>query len=464
MLQAGFARTDITPELGVRLGGYGVKERPAEEIFDRLNSTAIVLKQDGLTTAIINLDWICIEEEVVAMIRSRIAKIIAIPESNITVAATHSHSVPNTLNFWGWGDREQEYVESVIPAIIKSVQQAYENLKEVSVGFATTQSQVGVNRRGIKVDGSLGFVGNIHGSYDPIMTVAQFKHESENIGILVHYGAHGTAMGRNRLVSRDWMGVMKDRIESQYKAPVLFLNGAIGDVGPRTNVLAENGLSAGTGDGIESVREVGYRAATDAIRALISIKEWRSDLELKVIHEDITIPYAPLTLLGEAKEAVKEWESRKDEWCTPMCEYMHHQAVIEAHNKPLQKSRQFAQTITIFGPLAIIPMPGEMFSGISLRIRKESPFKFTLCCSVTNGSLAYLPTREARHRGGYECWVGKAAGPYLLADNIDDALVEENIGLLKKRVVFAWTERPMFSGLFVRIFLSIISEIQLFIL
>jgi hypothetical protein len=77
-------------------------------------------------------------------------------------------------------------------------------------------------------------------------------------------------------------------------------------------------------------------------------------------------------------------------------------------------------------------MPGEMFSGISLRLRKASPFQYTLCCSVSNGSLGYLVAREARHRGGYEVWVGKSAGPYLLADTIDDALVEQNLNLLKK--------------------------------
>jgi len=77
-------------------------------------------------------------------------------------------------------------------------------------------------------------------------------------------------------------------------------------------------------------------------------------------------------------------------------------------------------------------MPGEMFSAISLRIRQQSPFQYTLSSSVSNGSMCYFPTREARHRGGYETWVGKATGPYLLADNIDDALVEENTKLLKK--------------------------------
>jgi hypothetical protein len=431
-LKAGFARTDVTPKLGVRLGGYGVKERPAEEILDCLHATAMVLEQDGKSAAIINLDWICIEEDVVQVIREGASRKTGIAPQNITVAATHSHSVPNTLNFWGWGDREQEYMDSVIPKIIESVETAKSNLREVEVGFATTECLAGVNRRRIEENNGFAFCADPSGSFDPTMTVIRFKDKSGvDAGILVHYGAHGTAMGVNRLVSRDWCGVMKDRIESQFPALTVFLNGAIGDVGPRTNKRSGDGLSAGGGDGIHAVREVGYRAATDAISALISIKEWRNDIVLNTVTEDIFLPYAPLTSLADAEKELAKWEPRKDEWGTPMCEYMHNKAVIEAHKKPLLKGRNFSQTITCLGPLVIVPMPGEMFSGISLRLRRLSPFQHTLCCSVTNGSLAYLPTREARHRGGYETWVGKAAGAYLLADNIDDALVAENLRLLK---------------------------------
>ena len=435
MLKAGFGRSDITPELGVRLGGYGVKERPAEQINDHLHSTAIVLEQKDLKTVLLNLDWICIEEELVARIRNAVNERTGILENQISVCTTHSHSVPNTLNFWGWGECEYEYVDSVIPTIVDSVELALNNLQEVEVGFATTESLVGVNRRGVDEEGNVNFDSNPHGSFDPTMTVAHFKNKAtgNNVGIIVHYGAHGTAMGCNRIVSRDWCGVMKDRIELQFNAPVFFINGAIGDVGPRTNYYTgNNSLCAGAGDGIESVREVGYRAATDAIRALLSIKEWRYDLKLTVHLEDINIAYAPLTSLEEAEKELVKWESQKNEWGPPMCEYKHNQAVIAAHKEPLKNGRNFPQVITAIGPMAIVPMPGEMFSGISLRIRKGSPFAYTCCASVTNGSLSYLPDREARHRGGYETWVGRAVGAYLLADNIDDVLVEQNLKLLKK--------------------------------
>ena len=432
-LRAGFARTDVTPALGVRLGGYGVKERPAEEILDHLHSTAMVFEQDGLLAAVINLDWICIEESIVERVREGVNKSTGIPKNNVTVCATHSHSVPNTLNFWGWGESENAYIDTVMPEIIRSVVLAREKLRNVKVGFATTDSLVGVNRRGVMENGSVSFNASPNDPFDPTMTVAHFKDESgADAGILVHYGAHGTAMGNNRIVSRDWCGVMKDRIESQFPALVVFLNGAIGDVGPRTNTRRDGGLSAGTGDGIHAVREIGYRAATDAIRALLTIREWRENPKLEVLNEEIFLPYAPLTPLADAEAELLKWEPRKNEWGGPMCEYMHNSAVVEAHRQTLLNGRKFLQCITRIGPLAIVPMPGEMFSGISLRIRGGSPFQYTLCCSVSNGSLAYLPTREARHRGGYETWVGRAGGAYLLADNIDDALVSENLKLLRK--------------------------------
>ncbi|MCX6969954.1 MAG: neutral/alkaline non-lysosomal ceramidase N-terminal domain-containing protein [Verrucomicrobia bacterium] len=138
-LKAGFGRTDITPELGVRLGGYGVEVHPGEGIHDRLQATAMVLEQGGPLFAVINLDWICIEEETFDRIRSGVNQRTGIPAMNVTVSASHTHSGPNTLNFWGWGERENAYIDSVLPVVIRSVELAKENLCEVQAGFLLTQ-------------------------------------------------------------------------------------------------------------------------------------------------------------------------------------------------------------------------------------------------------------------------------------------------------------------------------------
>lgn len=435
MLNVGFGRTDITPKLGVRLGGYGIEHRPAEEILDNLHSTALVLEESGKTAVIINLDWIGVGEDIVAVLRDKINQATGIIKEHINISVSHTHSSPSAVRLWGWGDVEQEYVDSVLDAIVESVRIAQNNLQETAVGFAVTESLVGVSRRRISENNGFDYNADERGLFDPEMTVIRFKNKDKDIGIIVHYGAHCTAMGGNRLVSRDWCGVMKDRLEGQFNAPVLFLNGAIGGVGPRTNIrVGENDLSAGGGD-IDSVREVGYRAATDAMRALLSIKEWRKDLKLNVQVEDIIIPYAPLMPLEQAQAAVEKYAPVKTQYGRNMCEYQYHKAVVEAHKQEQIKSRKFVHSIILLGPLAIVPFPGEVFPGITLRIKHGSPFLYTLSCSNTNGYLSYIHTREAIHREQgqiFEIWSTKMINAYLFADNIDDVLVEQNLQMLRK--------------------------------
>lgn len=437
-LRAGFGRTEITPRLGVRLGGYGIKDRPAEAINDPLHATALVLAQGDLRAAILNLDWICVEEAVVERLRAEIGRRSAIPPAHVTVSTTHTHSAPNTLSMWGWGESEDGYIDAVFPAIVRAVELACAALAEVEVGLATTRSEAGVCRRSIDERGGVGFAASPQDPFDATMTVLRFRDPAgADTGVLVHYGAHNTAMGPSRIVSRDWCGVMKDRIEAQFKVPVLFLNGAIGDVGPRTNVRIPGGLSAGTGDGLDAVREVGYRAATDAIGALLGMREWRAGLPLGVQVQDIRLPYAPLLPLAEAQQRLAALAPERDVWGGKMCEYRYASAVIAAHAQPPQTGRDFRQVVTALGPLAIVPIPGELFSGIALRLRRDSPFPYTLCCSATNGSLGYLPTREAAARGGYEVWARRGYGAYLFADTLDDALVAENLRVLRQ----AWPAR-----------------------
>jgi hypothetical protein len=239
-------------------------------------------------------------------------------------------------------------------------------------------------------------------------------------------------MGGNRLISRDWAGVMIDRVESQIKAPVIFINGAFGDVGPRTNVLTPRGVfSAGGGDGVHSVNECGYRAAGDALRAFVAIKHFEESPRLRVRTGTLAIPLAPLPSLETARAKLEEWAAQREAWGAGMCNYDYWSRVVAAHERPSRRDLGFPQTLIGLGPVALVPMPGEPFASISLRIRALSPFQHTLVCGGTNGALSYLPDREARARGGYEAWVGISLLTQLLADDSDDALVNGNVALLR---------------------------------
>ncbi len=426
MLRAGFARRDITPPLGTPLGGYPIEDRRAEAIRDPLHASVIVLERNGLKVALISLDWIIIELAEVKEIRQSVHTQTGILPENITIFAIQTHSAPRTLSAAGWGDKVMEYVEPTLPQIIDAVVDADKQLQAVTVGIGTTQSDVGVNRRQIRDNHTVVLGVNPWGPTDPVMTVVRFEGRHGPLATLVHYGAHPTVLsGKSTVVSRDWPGVMIDRMEALTGAPVLFANGAVGDVAPRTNFLSA------VGDGEMALLEAGTRAATDALRAYHSIKEYR-DLELVTTTRPIFLPYRPLPDLETAQQALIAAEPTKNRWGQAMCDYRHWQAVVAAYAGKIAAGTTFTQTITQLGPVAFVPFPGEPFAEIVLRLRVASPFQHTLCTSTTNGSYGYFVTRESLHRGGYEVWVARAFGAYILAENIDDVLIEENLKLLRE--------------------------------
>lgn len=433
MLKTGIAKIDITPRLGIRLAGYGVPERPAESVHDPLYATAIVFDDGDRIAAHVTIDVCQIGDADLIDMRRAASDSSGIPADNINIGVSHTHSGPQTFSFDGWGDKDDEYLEILKSNVAQAVKNAYEQRQPVRVGFGSIPTQTGINRRSIGRDSVPYFGGNEDGPYDPTMTVVRFESEAGPLATLIHCAAHCTAMGNNRLISRDWAGVMTGRVESQTRSTVIFINGSYGDTGPRTNVLTERGLfSAGTGDGIHAVNEVGYRAAGDALRAFQSIRSFDHSLRLNTLTETLNIPLAPLPPRSESEAKLRAYEPVKDTWGAGMCNYRYWKRVVAAHDSSIKTHLEFRQTILTLGPLALVPMPGEPFTSISLRLRRLSPFQYTLACGGTNGMLSYLPDREARARGGYEAWVSIGTLTQLLAENADDALVNENVSLLER--------------------------------
>lgn len=426
-LRAGVGRVDITPSLGCSMLGYPDPLRKAESIRDRLQATALAIESDGLQTVLISMDVIVVDEETVALIRKGIEKRTRIKGLHVTIHPIQTHSGPCTQSVWGWGERDEDYVfGTLVPAAVKATVMALKNLVPVRVGFGCVRSDVGVNRRKTAADGSLVMAQYRIGLHDPYMTVVRFESASGPLANLVHYGAHPTVFGSwNRAISRDWPGIMIDRMEHLTGATTLFIGGATGDVAPRTNNLGPIGDQTP-----DALWEAGACAAMDAMDTWRQIKDFR-DTSMSLHVETIEMPYSPLPSIEEAKRKLKEAEPKKASFGVGMCEYKHWAAVLEAHRHPIKKAHCFPMTITAIGPLAIIPVPGEIFAETALRLREESPFQYTLISSLSGGCMGYFPTRESYARGGYEPWVAKAFGAYLLAEGIDDVLVKESLRLLK---------------------------------
>ncbi|MBR6728757.1 MAG: hypothetical protein IKL80_01230 [Clostridia bacterium] len=423
--KAGVARADITPELGTPLVGYPLP-RAAENILDPLNVTALALTDGNARSIILSITTTVIDNEITSAIRKAVSEATGYDYYNVNVFAWQIHSGPATQSCWGWNDANRPYCfEILVPACVKASLDAISDIGDVAVGIGTTQSDVGCNRRQLLEDGTVTLGQNPWGAYDPTMTAIRFMREGKPYANIIHYGAHPTAIGATPDVTRDWPGVMVDRVESVVGGMTLYCNGAVGDVGPRP----AEGATAHVG--IEGMREVGYRAGADAIRALKSVVQF-APTDLEIISEDITLPYQPLADLKTAESCLKEAEKKREPGIEEAA-YMYWLHVVEEYkNNHVLSENIYRQTITRIGTVALVPFPGEPFAEIVLRLRAHSPMQHTLSISTANGSIGYIVTHEAYIRGGYEVEVAKAFSPYLLAKNIDDVIVKENLRLLRK--------------------------------
>jgi neutral ceramidase len=425
LLKAGAGRADITPPVGTTLMGYA--PRKSTNVLDNLTATALMMEYGNIRTVILSITTTIIDDYGTERIKNLVSSAFNIEPELVTVCSCQIHSGPATQTCYGWDYRNDEYCENILePGIIKAVQDAKKNLTHVRIGIGTTYSQVGINRRQVMEDGSVRLGQNPWGAFDPTMTVIRFISDNDDpVANIVHYGAHPTSIGATGDITRDWPGIMIDKMEEVAGGITLFLNGAVGDVGPRLS----NGRT--TGD-VNQMIEVGNRAAFDTITAFRSIKEF-NELDLEIVKGEIILPYRPLPPLETAREKFKLAESRKHIPGLDMAEYMYWNFVIQEYEKgaPLTgKTRK--QTITRIGSVVMIPFSGEPFAEIVLRMREYSHYQHTLCLSTTNGSDGYYATRDSLHRGGYEVLVAKAFSPYILSEDIDDVLIIENLRLIRK--------------------------------
>lgn len=432
-LRVGVGRADITPPIGTVLYGYA-PGRPAKSVGDRLTATALKLMGNGSEALLISCTICAINEELCRRLRCEASAASGVATENVTVSATHTHSGPNTSVKSGWGEVDTAYIESIlIPGVTEAARQAAETMRNVFLGVGETESFVAVNRRELTEDGAVALGQNHWGPVDRRLTVLSFKTaEGKILANLVHYGCHGTASGKNSEITRDWSGVMTDMLEKETGAVTGFWCGFEGDIGP-------NLPSGRTTGSYSEMLQLGAQAGIDAIRAFRSIRQWQ-DVPLKTLHGVIRIPFDTLPSRVEAEAKLAELGTMEriyaEKRYSDVNACIHWLNVLEEHSsgRPLKTEWIFDQNITVIGPVSILPCPFEAFSEIGLRLRKHSPYGYTLNLCNTHGCYAYLPSAGEIERGGYEVWHFMLAmrTTYPLPRRTDDAWVKQNLALLRE--------------------------------
>ncbi|MCL2119158.1 MAG: hypothetical protein FWH27_12105 [Planctomycetaceae bacterium] len=423
-MKIGVAREIITPKLGGLFLGYG-SDKESTTVHDDLTVTALAIEYGKSRVVLMSATVGLVGNNLAPTLRTLCGEAAGVPATHVIIAATHTHSGPITTAVDK--DQDVDYCERIfIPQCIAAAKASVKEMKPVTVGVATTESKVGVNRRQIFANDGVGTGQNPWGLCDSEMTVVSFKGEDgKPVANMIHCAAHCTASGSNTEVTRDWPGPMIDRLEKESGAITMFLNGFFGDLSPRI----ANGRA--TGD-INHVMEVGALAGLDAVRAYQDIRDYRHE-EMSIATGVVRIPYAPLMPLEEAQNELAKLES------SPQARFARLtmgtlRANIEAYEKGETGESFFSydQTLVKIGPIVLVPAPFEASTEISLRLRDYSKYGHTLGLGVTNGWNNYLPTRDQITRGGYEVDMFKWSGARRLADNADTHLINQNLELMEE--------------------------------
>ena len=231
-LLAGVARSIITPPEGIYLIGYGDRAKGNTGVHDDLTATALVFDRESVRVALVALDILTINEFIVDRVRARLAP------TEVVICCSHTHSGPIAYADRKSSRQNQQYIDLLVDRIVEAVKRAQADLAPARLEYSSGQASVGINRRELMPDGRMEIGRNPGGPRDDTVQVLSLwtgTHDEDEtrLATIVNYACHGTVLGPdNLLVSADWMGVMRQKVESELGGLALFLQGATADINP----------------------------------------------------------------------------------------------------------------------------------------------------------------------------------------------------------------------------------------
>ena len=452
--KAGFARTDITPPLGVYMPGY-YQARHAKEILDPLSINCVAFNDGQKTALIMQFDTEALSDWVADGMRDAIVKATGVDRNAILLHASHTHDGGNLAAKVTQSSAAgvsvdpltKLYVEMATTRAADAAVEAIRDLKVAKLSYQRTEAKrISFGRRYLMKSGK---VQTNPGTNNPDIVKPAGPPPDESVQVLridreggkpicmINFQTHPDVVG-GETITADWPGLTRTVFEAATlgKAHCIVINGTQGDLNhcnvmPKpgelnglkrdfdavdrgydhawhmANVLAGAALSvwmkcaplpAGAiRTGTATVRVGSQRAKTPEELALAK-KYWKLHQEGK----DDQIPFKHMELTTEVARArrIVNLENGPDYFDLPLI------------------------AIAIGDSVAFGGFPGEPFNDIGKAVKAKSPFKLTILSCITNGSRGYFPFSDSYVGGGYE----SATSPF--APEVADKLIEGQLGLL----------------------------------
>lgn len=414
-MKIGFAKRDITPPVGLELGGYA-GYRPNSGIHDPLYCKAILLEQEGVRYALIVLDLMCADESLCGKIAGAVAH-LGIAQQRLIVSAIHSHAAPaGALPGKGALARVNE---AIIP--VGSDFEAY--MASVTAAAAAACEEAAANLESFQIragQGPMPPIGSERHNGDAAngtLTAAEIQTESGKGLIFYNFPCHPTVLSAANLqVSADFVGGIEELLGADM---AVFANSAAGDISTRFT-RRESSFA-------ECSRMAGI--AAEYVRSLLRDQPFVEPSPLRGRMTTVTLPARQV---GSAEDAQKQLEETMARWQQAIADgadagtvrilksYVEGAGVNLEFARSLCGVREFTVPVTAFRfmGLSFVTIPGEFYSTLL------PPETAAIC--YANGYYRYIADLKAFDEGHYEALAAIVArgGGEILSNTIRHMLEE----------------------------------------
>ncbi len=381
--RAAVVTVDITPDSPKMLLGYGA--RKSVGVLDRIHHKIVVLDDGKNKFVIVSSDLGALSPAEYDHTASLLNQRLGIPASNFWWAVTHTHSAPEvgSPGLIGVFLKERfnhsidlQYTEFVNSTLLEGVTEAIQKLQPARLTVGWGFSQANINRRAIGSDGKASLGMNPEGPVDRRIGLLRLNRlDGSTIALLANYPIHGTVYGPDNLkISGDVPGIVSSYVERKIGAPLLFINGAAGNLAPLYSV--ENKIYSSKKSEMDQLCVfLGDRiieASKSMVKPMDSVKLYIGQLIIETPRKK------NLQWTDELKKYSRTTSQGKDLVRIP------------------------ANFLRINEDIAIWSLPVELFCEISNEIRDRSSYPYTFHFGYTNGWLGYLPSEKEWQYGGYE--------------------------------------------------------------
>ncbi len=395
-LKAAVVKVDITPDEPKMLLGYAA--RKSTTVYDRIHHKIVVLDDGNTRFYWVSSDLCLVSPSEYDHVAALLQKKLGIHPVQFWWSATHTHSAPEVgvpgLPAVFLGDRYEHTVDTaytrfVEQTLIKGIEEAIQKLEPVTLGVGWGFSQANINRRTWGPDNKAVFGMNPDGAVDRKIGLLRLeKRDGSLMALLANYAIHSTVLGpQNLRISGDVTGNVANYVKEKTGAPLLFLNGAAGNLAPLYSVYP------GKGAGQMSQYNV-----------LLGDRILQANTDIFDTYDSIQLYTGELMVQTPRKETMNRWPADLTKYTSV------------AADKKTNLVNLPVRFLRINDNIAVWSAPLELFCEISNNVRDASPYPYTFYVGYTNGWLGYLSTAAAWEQGGYEV---HGVSPYVISAEKD---------------------------------------------